>query len=360
MKKLLALLALLLLAAAPARASVCPTLPYTFSNGTVIDATQMNSMFTTLQGCVNAVPNSIVYTSLPQGRLSLSSTAPVMTSAVTGATTVYYVPYTGYSVPLWNGSTFVLSTAATPSQALSDTSLSPAAAVANTCYDVFIWANISGNVVLSRGPAWSSLTARSLALARQQGVLVNGTSITNGPAANYGTYVGTICTDPAAVTVSFNPNPGPVVGGPPGGAWVGLWNYYNRVTAVETVQDDTTSWSYGTNVGRPADNSTNNRGYFVVGVSEDAVQAVYGIGVVIPNTAYAVIYVSLNSSSGVNGIQSNVNPTGLTQLYITQVASYNGYPPIGENYIQATEAAGGTASTFYGHNSMQLQITARY
>jgi len=44
----------LLCAAAPVHATICPSVPYTFSNGAVADATQVNADFTTILSCINA------------------------------------------------------------------------------------------------------------------------------------------------------------------------------------------------------------------------------------------------------------------------------------------------------------------
>ncbi len=43
----------------------------------------------------------------PQGRLTLTNGSPVMTSNVSAAGTVFYAPYAGSSIPLWNGTAFV-------------------------------------------------------------------------------------------------------------------------------------------------------------------------------------------------------------------------------------------------------------
>jgi hypothetical protein len=52
MKRILFLLTLLFPPLA-AQASVCPSVPYTFVNGTIADATQVNADFTTVLGCLN-------------------------------------------------------------------------------------------------------------------------------------------------------------------------------------------------------------------------------------------------------------------------------------------------------------------
>ncbi len=44
----------------------------------------------------------------PQGRLTLTSGSPIMTSDVTNGTTVYYAPYTGSYVPIFDGASVKL------------------------------------------------------------------------------------------------------------------------------------------------------------------------------------------------------------------------------------------------------------
>ena len=41
---------------------------------------------------------------LPQGRLTLVTATPVMTSNQTGKTTLYYTPYRGATIPIYDGS----------------------------------------------------------------------------------------------------------------------------------------------------------------------------------------------------------------------------------------------------------------
>ena len=130
----------------------------------------------------------------PNGRLTLSSGVPVLSSAVISAVGVIYTPYLGNTVPQWNGSAWSSTAIAEISQALSDTTNSPAAAVAGGLYDLFVWFK-AGAATLSRGPAWTNTTTRSLALTRTLGFLTNSVLVTNGPAAGYGLYVGTIACD---------------------------------------------------------------------------------------------------------------------------------------------------------------------
>ncbi|MBU6163192.1 MAG: hypothetical protein KGO50_18930, partial [Myxococcales bacterium] len=133
----------------------------------------------------------------PQGRITLTTGTPVLTSTVSAATTVFYAPYSGRLVPLYSGSSFSMSDIGGElSQATTDSTKSPTACAANSNYDLFVWSD-GGTFRCTRGPAWTSDTARGAGagtteLVRVQGVLLNANNITNGPAAQRGTYVGTI------------------------------------------------------------------------------------------------------------------------------------------------------------------------
>jgi hypothetical protein len=56
----------------------------------------------------------------PGGRLTLTSGVPVMTADVAAATTIYYTPYAGNSIPIYNGTVFVPYAFAELSLALND------------------------------------------------------------------------------------------------------------------------------------------------------------------------------------------------------------------------------------------------
>ncbi len=248
---------------------------------------------------------------LVQGRLTLASATPVMTAAASAAGTTYYTPYTGNLAPVWNGSAYVATVFAEYGQALTDTIYSPSAAVAGACYDDFLW-NSAGTVRATHGPAWTagatagSNTARgtgvgSTALTRQNGLLVNTVAILNGPAAGYGTYVGTFCTDAGAATVTFNPG-GAGIGGV--AAVVGLWNTFNRVATGGIVSDTTSSWSYATTgTWRPANASATARLTYVAGLPEDPWSADYSAFQQASTTGYSLAGIGLDTTSAPSGIQ---------------------------------------------------------
>ncbi len=297
----------------------------------------------------------------PQGRLTLASGTPVVTTTVTAATSVYYTPYTGNVISLWNGTAFVATTYSEYAQALSDTTYSPSAAVASTCYDEFAW-NASGTVRVTRGPAWSAGTGGSntqrgtgvgsTALTRVQGVLVNANAITNGPAAGFGTFVGTFCTDAGGATVTWNLGSSAAGGGV---ATLNLWNMYNRVSVTPTVQDSTASWAYATAAYRSADNSVTNRINIVLGLAEDGLQASYSVEANITSgTAFGAVGVGLDKTNGYNGVSGVF---GGVASFAQPIAQYAGNP-LGQHFLQAIEY-GGTNITFFGNGTQLLTATLR-
>src|SRR5205814_300284 len=74
----------------------------------------------------------------PQGRLTLTTGKPVMPADATAQATIYYTPFQGNLVPIYDGSALGLQTFAEITLAL-DTSNH----LATNLYDVFVWNNAS-------------------------------------------------------------------------------------------------------------------------------------------------------------------------------------------------------------------------
>jgi hypothetical protein len=74
---------------------------------------------------------------LPQGRLTLTTAVPVLVATVSAAGTVYYTPYQGANVPLYNGTKWINTPFTEVSQATTDATKSPAACANNSNYDIF-------------------------------------------------------------------------------------------------------------------------------------------------------------------------------------------------------------------------------
>jgi hypothetical protein len=283
----------------------------------------------------------------PGGRLTISTGVPVITSTVSGASTVYYTPYLHQFVPIYDGTKFVQTdTGGELSQNTTDTTKSPAAVAASKNYDTFVW-NDSGTKRCTRGPAWTSDTARGTGagtteLVRVNGVLLNANSITNGPAAQRGTYVGTIRSNASSlIDWIFGAN-----GNPPTAGFFGVWNMYNRVSVGSLLGDTTTSWTYATATWRSANNTNNARFSYVSGLAEDLFETAYSAMIFNTsaiNGSVGIGYDVTNSPSGVSinsGVQQ-VSP--IAAMFLTT--------SLGFHFHQAIEDASGATVTFFSNNT---------
>lgn len=304
----------------------------------------------------------------PGGRLTLTTAVPVLSSDVTGATTIFYTPYLHNIVSLYDGtSNWVPFNFSEMNQALNDATKSPGAAAANTVYDLFIW-NDSGTLRCTRGPAWTSATARGTGagttqLELFQGRYVNQVAITNGPGARRGLYVGTIATN-ASVQCNMIFAPAAAAGGTANR--LDVWNMYNRVNTGAVSRDSTNTWSYSTNTLRSANNSTSNRITFVLGLNEDAIFTQYAAIASINANGGFGNGVGLDSTTAIAGGSTGTwnrdnNGSGIAN---TLIATFNGLTGIGSHFIQALER-GETTTTWYGDNGdatkyqMTLQFSGR-
>lgn len=291
--------------------------------------------------------------SAPQGRLTLTTATPVMASTTSGQTTVYYAPYAGRYVPLYDGSSYTMTDIGGElSQATTDSTKSPAAVTTNTNYDLFVW-NDGGTYRCTRGPAWSSGTARGTGagtteLERVAGFLLNKVSITNGPAANRGTYVGTIRTNGSS-QVDFIVPTAPAAGGTAG--VIGVWNAYNRVDWSALNAESANSWSYTTGTVRQVNASAGMQTAFVSGLAEGIVFAEYvcwstGGGT---NGRIGIGYDSTSVFSGTTGAAVGQSST------INGVAAYRRPVEIGWHTVAALEY-GAASLVYYGDNNVPLEI----
>jgi hypothetical protein len=238
----------------------------------------------------------------PQGRLTLSASTPVMTSNVLAATTVRYTPYKGVFCPVWNGSVIIAAnTGGELSQATTDTTKSPAATVANKNYDVFFWMD-GATPRATRGPGWATDTTRGTGagtteLTRVGGILVNAQVITNGPAANRGTYLGTVRTN-ASNQVDFMNNQLTSVSP----ARMLVWNAYNRIMTPVTMKDPVASFTPGNTGGiRPIGNNVNHRIEFLRGLDEDTASFTLSIRCQVPNGGFYIAGIGLDSGNAFGG-----------------------------------------------------------
>lgn len=138
-------------------------------------------------------------------RLSLTTGDPTPSADVTGAATIYAVPYLGNGVQLYSGTGFVAYTSAQLSLALDATAAHTGYHQNGKKFDCFLFMN-GGAVTLGTGPAWSTDASRGVGagtteLQYQSGIYTNKNQITLrigsnagdtvAVAANQATYIGT-------------------------------------------------------------------------------------------------------------------------------------------------------------------------
>lgn len=175
------------------------------------------------------------------GRLTLTTGVPVTVAAVTAAATVYFTPYKGDRIALYNtdgGWVFYTFT---------ERSLSLAAYTANKNYDIWLYLN-AGTLTLD-STVWTDDTTRATALTTQNGIYVK----TGDATRRYlGTIriTGTIGQTEDSLTKRY------------------VWNYYNRVLR-HLYSGDATGHSYTSATYRYWNNATTQI-QFVIGVSEDS------------------------------------------------------------------------------------------
>jgi len=297
---------------------------------------------------------TLTATPVPQGRLTLTTATPVLTATVSAATTIYYAFYNGNKVPIYDGTNFSMTTFTELSQATTDTTKSPAAVTTNSNYDLFVW-NDSGTIRCTRGPAWTSATARGTGAAtteleRVNGCWLNKIAITNGPAAQRGTYVGTVRSN-ASSQIDY------ILGGTAAGgtaAVIGVWNTYNRVLVTPLVRDSTSNWTYNSTTARSLNNSAGNRISMVRGLDEDGVE----MSLSLPFSGGASGDYQAGFALDVTNAMHQGTYGSFGTLTGPAAIGWSSIPGLGWHYIQAVERQVTTASTAqaYGVNgSVQTQ-----
>lgn len=292
---------------------------------------------------------------IPQGRLTLQTLTPVMTTTQSAKTTIYYTPYNGNSIPIWDGNVMVPTTFAELSVATTDTTKNPAAIGASKMNDWFVW-NDNGTVRLSHGPDWTNDTTRSAgtALAKQGGLWTNNAAITNGPAAFCGTYVGTTRSN-ASSQLDW------IFGAAAAGgtaAFLNVWNMYNRVNVTTQVSDSTVTYSYSSASVRAVNGSTTNRINFVSGLAEEAISV---------GGNHRVQLVAAGASSFYGFALDSATVMDRQTVFLAGASNQGSFAPsgiyvpqVGYHFFQALEAGDGVNNNTFVPNTVNQNINALF
>lgn len=277
----------------------------------------------------------------PQGRLSLVTATPVITSTQSAKTTIYYTPYIGQLCPLYDGTSFNMhDLGGELSQATTDTTKSPAAVAASSVYDLFVW--LDGSTYrCTRGAVWTNDTTRAAGLTLQNGISLNTSSITNGPAALRGTWVGTVRSNGSS-QIDW------IYGASGVAAWFGIWNMYNRVSIGTLFNEGTSSWTYNSATPRALNGSSIARVSMVRGLDEEAVSLFLQTFIdTVGGSTSAYFGIGLDSTNTfTTKMQAGGAGASCTASY-----AWNGLPGLGFHYLQQLEAITNAGSyTAYGQN----------
>jgi hypothetical protein len=182
-----------------------------------------------------------IYLNLPgicDGRLTLESGVPISTTDQTAKTTLYFTPYKGNKISIYDGTRWKLYT-------FAELSISLAGKTADKNNDVFVYDN-SGTLTLEL-VEWTNDSTRATALALQDGVYCKTGALTRR-------YLGTIRTTGTTGQCETSRL-----------KWF-VWNLYNQAL-IDLWREETTSYSYTTLTWRQAYASAANQVEFVQGLT---------------------------------------------------------------------------------------------
>lgn len=264
------------------------------------------------------------------GRITLTSGIPVTVTDVTAATTIYFTPFKGNRVALFDGTSWSIET-------FSELSLSLGTDAQNANYDLFLYDN-NGTLTLER-LAWTNSTTRATGLALQDGVWVKSGTPTRRYLGTYRTYSVVGQTEDSQQRRY-------------------VWNYYNRTPRRLRRVESTASWTYTTATLREVNGTTDVNAIFVV------------IGVAGPMLDLTAIHVASNTNTGVTVSTSigedsrTINSDLIYGAHNTPLANANviltcrlvKYPAIGHHeYIWLEYSAATGTTTWIGVSSNLVQ-----
>lgn len=294
--------------------------------------------------------------SAPQGRLTLTTATPILSADVTAATSIFYTPFVGNRIPVWNGTSFDMVTFAELTLALDASNH-----LANNNYDLWV-INDSGTMRLGTGAAWTNSTTRSEAITNLNGFWVNTAGITvrygSGAStvavsANRATLVGTFRTTATAGQTEMTFRPAAAAGG--SAPKLFLCNAYNTAPTDALNRDSTDSWVYTSATFRKANNNANNAINYIACLPNSRVWGRYSA--LCSNTQQAAARVGIGFDSDTPDIPiTNTCPNTGSVISIIALDAKR-ISGVGLHDIRALEAAqtAGTL-TWYGDNASPANV----
>ncbi len=262
-----------------------------------------------------------------QGRLTLESGVPVSTTDQTAKTNVYFTPYLGNRIAIYDGTRW-------KEYSFSELTLALGTLTSGLPYDVFIYDN-AGTLTLE-SLAWSNGTTRATALTTQDGIYVKNGATTRR-------YLGTFYTTSTTTTEDSQGGTSSQTGGKRF-----LWNMYNQVERHLAVIDTTNSWTYATASYRQANAASGNKVEFICGL---ACNLRAQVGAFSDSSAASIIVypgVGIDSTT-VNSSQINFGGTPSASVGGFGVSQYVGPVVVGYHAINWLEKGSATGTqNWYG------------
>ena len=253
--------------------------------------------------------------SVAGGRLSLAAGDSFSSGDVIDANRLYYTPHTGASIALRSGNEWVL-------VPFVESSVSLATLAANTIFDVFIYLN--GASLAFELQSWASLTARSVALTKQNGVWCKLGDATRR-------YVGSIRIGTAGTCTSSQERRY-------------LFNANHRLPHIVRRKPVSSSWNAVGTGWRAADGDNDNRIQILCGLRETMLD----LNVLGSASNNAKLGISVNTVAPASQ-DFGVGVSDATQT--TMIGSiYREVPRLGHSFYQMVEQSQDGTSSFDGDN----------
>jgi hypothetical protein len=312
---------------------------------------------------VNDPSQVLYYPSEPKGRLTLTSNTPVMIADVVNSSNVYFTPYKGKSLDIFDGNSWKPYTFSELHLILDATNH-----VIGNIYDIYTFKD-SGVIKIGAGPAWANSVAGSSSrgtgagtteIDKSQGLwtnsnqinLINNSVVYSNVAVNTALYVGSLYTTyNAAASMQFNP--GAASGG--SNSYLALYNPYNKVSISSYSSESAGGFTTTNATPEPLNGSTHNRINVLDGLGDIFVELNWSSYVICPGGGVqSGIDVIRNA---ISGFGSNLTPRTQFNGLIILPGNNTWTPLLGFSYYQLLQfTSGGTATYYNGLINVNLNM----
>jgi len=139
-------------------------------------------------------------------------------------------------------------------------------------------------------------------------------------------------------------------------------NYYNRVDRAMRREESTASWNYTTATWRQANAAAANQLNFVIGVSEDIIDATVYASAAMTTGATASVGIGLDSTSSPTGARASLWSGG-SGSFNTAIANFRNTIAAGKHFLAWLEFSVALGTTAWGgvsaSNGFQSAIYGR-